>query len=156
MLEPASLPPGWTAQLDEAQERRYYVHAASDTVKWSHPRLGYYKGIVFMESGGLAQMMENIEADPPAESDVAAMAEYLSIRDADDPLVKEVALFASCAPLPPSFAEEEDGSGAIVFRHASCGVVACWRYSDCSAYLNDSLSSKLCTPPPACYFYFVY
>lgn len=118
MIEPASLPPGWTAQFDEAQERRYYVHADSDTVRWSHPRLGYYKGIVFMESGGLALLMESIESDPPASSDLAAMAEYLSIQDSDDPLVKEVALFACCAPLPPSYAEEEDSSGAVRFRCA--------------------------------------
>jgi hypothetical protein len=118
MLDPHSLPSGWTPAYDEATERRYYVHAASDKTVWMHPNIQYYKGIVFMESGGMAQMMENIESDPPTSSDIQQMADYLDIQEDDDQLVKEVALFECCAPLPPSYAEIETSCGDVLFRCA--------------------------------------
>ena len=120
MLDPESLSDGWNAQFDDATERRYYVHAASDRVVWEHPNIEYYRGIVFMEKGGLAQMMENVESDPPSADDVAEMAAYLGITESDDALVKEVALFECCAPLPPSYTEVETSSGDVLYR---CGAM---------------------------------
>ena len=122
MLDPASLPPGWTAQFDDATERRYYVHAAQDRKVMQHPNLGYYKGAIFMEKGGMAQMMENMESDPPRPGDTDDMAAFLGITNEDDKLVKDVAVFACCAPLPPSYTEVESSNGEPRFWCAACST----------------------------------
>jgi hypothetical protein len=116
MLDRCSLPEGWTAQYDEGTARRYYVHASSDITVWEHPNIAYYRGVVFMENGGLAQLMESIESDPPPAPDIQEMADFLGIRDDDDKVVREVAMLSCCAPLPPSYSECETSSGALLFR----------------------------------------
>jgi hypothetical protein len=119
MLDPRSLPLHWIAQYDDATGRRYYVHAPSDRKIHEHPNIGYYRGVVFMEKGGLAQMMENIESDPPAEDDIQAMSEYLDVAEDDVKMVKDVVVFVCCAPLPQHFLEIDSSNGETLFRYGT-------------------------------------
>jgi hypothetical protein len=117
MLDPKSLPKDWIAQYDDATGRRYYVHVPTDRTVYQHPNLGYYSGIVFMEKGGQAQMIENIESDPPSQEDIQAMSEYLGVTNDDDKIVKEVVVFVCCAPLPPNFLELDSSNGDTRFQY---------------------------------------
>ena len=101
---------------------RTYTHAPSGRTAKQHPSLAYYRGVVYMQRGGMAQMMEHIESDPPAPHEIRDMEEFLGITGDDARLVKEVALFECCAPLPPSYVEMERSNGDAVFRCA-----ALWR-----------------------------
>ena len=56
MLQPDSLPPGWTAVFDEAKGRREYTNMNTGDVQYEHPLVEYYRGAVFMEGGECAPL----------------------------------------------------------------------------------------------------
>lgn len=120
MLHPASLPSGWSACFSKADGCRIYTQAASGHTSHQHPRIAYYRGVLYMERGGMAQMMEHMQSEPPAPQEIQEMEEFLGIRPGDDRLVREVAAFECCAPLPPSYVELERSNGDALFR---CAVV---------------------------------
>jgi len=74
--------------------------------------------VVFLERGGLSQMMEALESNPPAASDITNMADYIGIGAGEDEHLKEVALLMCCAPLPDGFVELKHSDGVNVYR---CG-----------------------------------
>ena len=74
------------------------------------------RAVVFMERGGLAQMMETIESDAPSEADIADMAEYAGIGADEDKNIHEVSLLMCCAPLPPGYVMLELSNGDSIFR----------------------------------------
>lgn len=145
MLDPASLPEGWAAQYDDATARRYYVHASSDVTVWEHPNLAYYRGVVFMETGGLAQMMDKIDLEPPSAEQIIKSAQSLGIQEDEDRMVQEVALFECCAPLPPGHVEEEGGDGQKQFRCVPPGCTLLWRTSEiCAAHAAETSVEQSC------------
>lgn len=76
------------------------------------------RGVVFMERGGLAQMLEILDSDPPSDEDNAGMREFLGISATEDPNILEVASLIGAAPLLNGFAELEHSDGTVYFKYA--------------------------------------
>lgn len=87
-----------------------------------------------MERGGLAQMLETLDSDPPTAEDTASMREFLGIVDDEDQSIQDVAMLVNAAPLPDGYVEMEHSDGTFYFKCATtcvatagCSCAVAWR-----------------------------
>ena len=67
------LPLGWNLQSHPtflSRPPRQYTYTPTGESSPLHPCIDYYRGAVFMDSGGYRQLLRNMEARPPAQEEV--------------------------------------------------------------------------------------
>ena len=116
MLDPASLPPGWSVYADAKTGRPFYYSPAQALSLWRHPEAAFYQGAVFMALGGSAAIAAAQRSDPPSAADVSAMRDYFGIGVAEPDPIQEVARMAVAAPLPRGWEEVWEGPDRHFFR----------------------------------------
>ncbi|KAG2425176.1 hypothetical protein HXX76_013930 [Chlamydomonas incerta] len=124
MARHESLPAHWLARYDPAAKRWVYTYTPSGEATGLHPCIDYYRGAVFMDSGGYRQLLRNTQARPPSQEEIQLMNQYFGIHDDEDLYIREVGQLACVAPLPEGWTEqEEDAAGLVTYRDGRSGLV---------------------------------
>ncbi|GFR42771.1 hypothetical protein Agub_g3732, partial [Astrephomene gubernaculifera] len=112
-----SMPSRWVAKYEPAQKRWAYTHTPTGEVTYLHPCIDYYRGALFMDTGGYRQLLKNMEARPPTDDEISRMNQYYGIHEDEDMYIQEVGQLACATPLPEGWVEFEDkATGNIMYR----------------------------------------
>ncbi|KXZ47232.1 hypothetical protein GPECTOR_37g238 [Gonium pectorale] len=124
MSKHESLPARWVSKFDATSKRWVYTHTPTGETTYLHPCIDYYRGALFMDTGGYRQLLKNMEARAPTDEEIERMNQYFGIHADEDMYIQEVGQLACVAPLPEGWVElEQPGTGFVSYKDTKTGVI---------------------------------